>query len=147
MHKFILTLSVFLAAIVNAGAVPKTIPLIIPSNTVSAASSVAIGDAYNYNREIDAVKFTLTSKTDTNIVLIATVGQPITGYTNTVVTQSFDSDTVTLVFPRNFIATNCVERFSTDIATLSCRFARATNTTVSASLTNAMIISATITTK
>jgi len=147
MHKFILTLSVFLAAMANAGAVPKTMPLIIPSNTVSAVTSVAIGDAYNYNRDIDAVKLTVTGKTDTNIVLIATIGQPIAGYTNTVMTQTSASDAVTLTFPRNVLGTYGVECFKTDIATLSCRFAMATNTAVSATLTNAILVSATITTK
>jgi hypothetical protein len=148
MHKLIITLTLFAALVVHAApATPKTATSAIPSNTASTVTSVAIGDAYTYARDIDAVKFTVTGKTETNVVIVAIIGQPIAGYTNTVTTQSFDEDGTLLVFPRNFIATNCVERFSTDVATLSCRFVWATNLTLATTLTNAVSISATITTK
>jgi hypothetical protein len=147
MHKFILTLSI-LASAAFANDLPKVATIAIPSNTVSAITSVALGDDYRYAKEIDAIKFTVTGKTDTNIVLVATIGQPIAGYTNTVTTQSFDSNTAaTLVFPRNYISTNCVERFNMDIATLSCTYVWATNTAITTTMTNAVSISATITTK
>lgn len=147
MHKFILTLSI-LASAAFANDLPKVATIAIPSNTVSAVTSVALGDDFHYAREIDAVKFVVTGKTDTNIVLQATIGQPIAGYTNTVTTQSFDSNTAaTLVFPRNVLGTYGVERFNTDTATLSCRFVWATNTTITTTMTNAVSISATITVK
>ena len=148
MHKFIITLALFAAVIAQAQtAIPKDMTLAIPSNTASAVTSVTLGNVYDYAREIDAVKFTMTGKTDTNIVMIATIGQPIAGTTNTVWTRTFTNDATTVVFPRNVLETYGVECFNANVATLSCRFAMETNTTVSATLTNAVSISATITTK
>lgn len=139
MRKFTLTLAILFAATVQA-ATPKTATLSIPSNTASAVTSVAIGDIYNFQREVDSVKLTVSGKTDTNVVLIAAVGQPFTGLTNTISTQSFSTSGTTLVFPRQVFYTNGVERFYTDTVSLSCAFVLATNTAVSATLTNASAV-------
>lgn len=146
MRRLVITLTLFAAAFASAAA-PKTIPVSIPSNTASAVSSVELGDRYTFSRDIDAVKLVLSGKTETNVVLVATVGQHMAGVTNTVTTQSMSSNLTVFVFPRNFIATNCVERFNTDRATLSCRFVWATNTAIATTLTNAVSVSATILTK
>ena len=148
MHRLIALLVLFTVAVAGAeSAVPKVMTLAIPSNTASAVTSVAIGDQYNYAREIDAVKLVLSGKTETNVVLVATVGQHMAGVTNTVTTQSLSSNLTTFVFPRNFIATNCVERFNTDRVTLSCGFVWATNTAIATTVTNAISVSATVLTK
>jgi hypothetical protein len=143
MKKLMLTLAIMITGIAQA-AVPKTGTIIIPSNTVSAVTSVAIGDPYNFQREVDSIKLTVVGKTDTNIVLVATLGQPFIGLTNTISTQSFIANGTTLVFPRQVFYTNGVERFFTDTVSLSCAFVMATNTAVSATLTNASAVSISI---
>lgn len=143
MHKIIIALAIMFAAFAQA-AVPKTGTLAIPSNTTSAVTSVQIGDPYNYQREVDSIKLVVSGKTDTNIVLVATLGQPFIGLTNTISTQSFSANGTTLVFPRQIFFTNGVERFYTDTVSLSCAFVMATNTAVSATLTNASSVSISI---
>jgi hypothetical protein len=143
MKKLMLTLAILTAGIAQA-AVPKTGTLAIPSNTTSAVTSVAIGDAYNYQREVDSVKLTVTGHTDTNVALIATLGQPFGAITNTMGSASFTANGVSVVFPRQVFFTNGVERFYTETVSLSCAFALATNTSISATLTNASAISISI---
>lgn len=143
MHKIIITLAIMLTAVVQA-AVPKPVTLVIPSNTTSAATSVTIGDIYNFQREVDSVKLTVSGKTDTNILLVATIGQPFVGTTNTMATTSFSANGTTLLFPRQIFFTNGVERFYTDAVSLSFAFVTATNTAVSATLTNASSVSISI---
>ena len=143
MKKLTLTLAILFAVSAQA-AVPKTGTLAIPSNTTSAVTSVAIGDIYNYQREVDSVKLTLSGHTDTNVVLVATIGQPFTGVTNTMSTVTISANGTTLTFPRNFLLTNGVERFYTDAVSISGSFALATNTAISATLTNASSLSISI---
>lgn len=143
MHRLTITLAVMFA-ITSHAAVPKTGVLAIPSNTTAAVTSVAIGDVYNYQREVDSVKLTLTGHHDTNTVLVATVGQPFGAVTNTMATQSFDTNGVAVLFPRNVLFTNGVERFFTDKVSVSCAFVTATNSAVTATLTNAASVSISI---
>lgn len=146
MHKLALALAILAVSSAFADA-PKTATIAIPSNTTAAVTSVTIGDSYRYGKEIDAVKIVLSGKTDTNILLVATVGQNMAGYTNTVTAVSFASSGTSFSFPRNIITTNHLECFTTDAATFSYAFVWATNTAVAATLTNAVSVSATVFTK